>query len=207
MDHITLESIAVETYRRHGFAPDEPLCTFKLARKVLDHPHPITRPVALLGRYPAALYRDAEQCWRISLRKTVPDDETRFYIGHELAHHLLGKPHGAGADIERWCDYLGACLLAPRPAASRLRSFFGEDFRAIAEELGCTQTWAALRLGEVAGLPLATVGPQAVRVRGPEDWVWPEEQTIRAWASGRVGPGVTKVRITDRPKRCVLRAV
>lgn len=60
------------------------------------------------------------------------------------------------------------------------------------------------RLAEVLRTPLAAVGPLAVRVRGPEDWVWPDEPTLRRWAGGRAGRGVRKVRVTDRPARALL---
>src|SRR5690242_1092949 len=116
MDIFTLESIAISFYQRHKFDPSDPTSTFKLARAELG-PEAITRPPTLLGAYPASLYGDPARP-KIAIRRTVPRDEQQFYVGHELAHYLLGKPHGAGAEIEAACDYLGAALMAPRPAVA-----------------------------------------------------------------------------------------
>lgn len=201
MDHEVLESIAVSTYERHGFDPAAPVSTFKLARH-MHGPDCIVRPNTMLGPYPAAtIVVDARP--RFALRKTVPRDEEQFWIGHELAHDLLGQPHGLGSEIEGACDFLAACLIAPRPAVLALYRVFGWDLRGIAEEVVATQTWAALRLGETLREPLAAVSPIAVRVRGPDAWVWPSEPKIRQLAA-RPGPGLRKIRVTDRPKRAVL---
>lgn len=196
-----LESIAVETYERHHLDPAEPVSAFRLARAIAG-PDAVVRPPGLLGRYPAATMHVNGKP-RFALRKTVPLDEQQFYLAHELAHLLLGRPHGAGAEIEAACDYLGSCLMAPRAAVLALYRAFGLDLGAIADEVVATQTWAALRLGEALQIPIATVGPIAVRVRGPEEWVWPSEPELRRQAV-RPGPGLAKVRITDRPKRAVL---
>ncbi len=200
MDPYNLEALAVETYERHRLDPAEPVSTYKLARL---SGHRIVRPPKLLGRYPSTTFHDGEgQC--IAIRRTVPDDEAQWYVGHELAHLLLGKPHGAGAEIEAACDHLGAALMAPRPAVLALHRALGFDVSALATEVVATQTWAALRLGETLSIPLVTVGPIAVRVRGPESWAWPDEPQLRRWAAGRPGPGLRKVRVTDRPKRTIL---
>lgn len=203
MDLADLETIATSTYERHGFSPDRAVSTFKLARKIHGSDC-IVRPHTLLGAYPASTTH-LEGRPRFALRKTVPDDEAQFYIGHELAHDLLGLPHGKGAEIESACDYLAACLIAPRAAVVALYRAFGWDLRAIADEVVATQTWAALRLAETMREPLAAISPIAVRVRGPEEWVWPSEPEIRRMAR-RPGPGIKKIRVTDRPKRAVILA-
>lgn len=204
MDFIELEAIAVETYQRHGFDPAVPVSTFKIARAVLNDPEPVTRPPTLLG-FPSTVYRSGART-KIALRRSVPDDEALFYVGHELGHILLGKPQGGGAEIEGMCDYLGAALMAPRPAVMGLHRAFGWDLEAIGDVVCATQSWAALRLGETLRVPLAAVSPALVRVRGPEEHVWPEEETIRRWARGKPGPGLRKVAVTDRPRRIVLTA-
>jgi hypothetical protein len=207
MDLQTLEAIAVEFYRRHKLDPATPTSTFKLARRAY-HPQVITRPPTLLGRFPACAYVNHETGQQhIAIRRTVPDDEQQWYVGHELAHLVLGTKHGDGAEIEAACDYLGAALMAPRPAVLALYRSFGWNVSAIAREVTATQTWAGLRVAETMLMPLAAVSPIAVRVRGPEEWVWPDERTIRGWASGHIGPGLRKVRVTDRPKRSLLLAV
>lgn len=205
MDIIELESVATQFYQRFRLPPDEPVSTYKLARLRYGR-GTITRPPTLLGRFPSCAYL-LQGIQHIAVRRSVPDDEAQWYLGHELAHLELGKPHGAGAEVEANCDYLAACLMAPRSAVLALHRAFGWDLRGIAREVVATQTWAGLRLAEALLVPLAAVGP-SVRVRGPEEWVWPDEPTIRGWARGRSCPvGVKKIRVTDRPKRALLAAL
>lgn len=201
MDPYDLEALAVETYERNGFDPAEPVSTLRLARKIYG-PGVIVRNANLAGMRPAAVgWVNGKP--RIALQRTVPTDEIRFHTGHELAHLIRGVPHDDGAALERECDYLGAALSGPRPAIVAMRKAVGWDIRRIAKEAACTQTWAALRLAEADRIPLVTVGPHAVRVRGPDEYVWPDEQTLRRWVD-RPGPGVRKVRISDRTRRAVL---
>lgn len=205
MDLITLESLAVEEYRARGLDPAEPVSTLRLAR-LKFHPGVITRPPTFAARFPSCTGTDPRTGLRyIGLKRTIPRDEVQWYCGHELAHLILGVPHGKGAAIEAACDYLGACLMAPRPAVHALYRACGFDVSAIAKHVVATQTWAGLRLAEALLVPLAAVGP-TVRVRGPEEWAWPDEGTIRGWARGKAGPGLRKVRVTDRPGRMLLAA-
>ncbi len=201
MDAITLESLAEQFYRRHNLDPSEPTSTYTLARLELGDDG-VTRPPPYLTKYPASLYGPLG-ARQISLHRAVPANETQWRIGHELGHHILGRPHGAGEEIESACDYLGAALMAPRAAILGLYKNHGWDLDAIAGEVGATQTWAALRLAEVLELPLAAIGP-TIRYRGPEGFNWPDARTVRGWAAGMPGPGLAKVPITDRPKRAVL---
>lgn len=201
MDLPTLEGIAIELHRRHGFDPERPPSTMRLARAMFG-PGCIVRPPTMLGAAPSSTFVLAG-ARRICVRRTVPRDELAFYVAHELAHAELGQPHGAGAQIEAACDYLAAALIAPRPAVLALHRAFGWDLAAIAEEVVATQTWAALRLAEALLEPLAAVSPSLVRVRGPEEWVWPDEDTLRLWAR-RAGPGIRRIPVTDRPRRAVL---
>lgn len=203
MDHADLETLATSTYERHGFDPTAPLSAFRLARK-MHGPNAVTRPPVLLASYPASTYHVNGRP-RFAVRKTVPKDEAQFYLAHELAHDLIGTKHCHGDALEDACDYLGACLMAPRAAVLALYRAFGWDLAEIADEVLATQTWAALRLGETLRAPLAAISPALVRVRGPEEWVWPSEPEIRRMAS-RPGPGLTKIRVTDRPRRAVLLA-
>lgn len=203
MDTIELEALAVQTYEQHKFNPCEPESAFALARRI-HGPNCIRRVPGLLGSHPAAGYQlGVEQ--HFALRRTLLEEDANFYLAHELAHVLLGVKHGAGALIESRCDYLAACLMAPRPAVLALFRVFGWDLTEIADQVTATQTWAALRIAEVLREPVATVGPIAVRTRGPEEWVWPDEGALRRLAV-RARPGITKIRVTDRPRRVVLRA-
>lgn len=201
MDLHGLEAFAVETYERCGLDAAKPVSTFRIAR-LLFGPSVICRDATLVGPYPAASALVAGVP-RIAIRRTVPLDEQQFYVAHELGHLLL--PDQRSETIEAECDYFAAALMAPRPAVFSLHRAFGWNLRAIAEEVVGTQTWAALRLGEALRAPLAAVSPVTVRVRGPEDFAWPEETTIRRWAR-KPGPGLRKVAITDRPRRAVLLA-
>lgn len=206
MDLVSLEAMAVDFYQRHKLDPSEPTSTFKLAR--LEHgPATITRPPSIVGRFPSCAYRNiVTGTQHIGLRRTIPEDEQQWYVGHELAHLMLGRKHGESEEIEAACDYLGACLMAPRPAVVALYRSFGWNVSAIARTVVATQTWAGLRLAETMLVPVAAVSPALVRVRGPEEWNWPDERTIRGWASSQPGPGLRKVRVTDRPRRVLLAA-
>lgn len=54
--------------------------------------------------------------------------------------------------------------------------------------------------------PLAVVCPHRVYARGPEEWIWPDEGTIRQWArSSRNRSGIAVSRLSD-PRRSVIRA-
>lgn len=200
MDISSLESVAVDMYRRKGFDPSSPVSTLRLARS-LHGPSCIERPASLVGSYPASTWVLRGER-KISVRRRVPLDEVAFYVGHELAHAELGVPHGADGEVEAACNYLGAALMAPRPAVLALHRAFGWDLEEIAAEVVATQTWAALRLAEALIVPTAALSPQIVRVRGPEEWVWPDEATIRRWST-RPRPGVRKINVTDRPRRSV----
>jgi hypothetical protein len=152
---------------------------------------------------PAQMYRINGQP-RFAIKRSAPLEYQKFWLGHELGHYVFERAGYVGEDIESVCDAFGAAVMAPRPAVLRLHQQFGLDFRKIADAVRATQTWAALRIGEVLRRPLAAVSPGAVRVRGPEAWVWPDESTLRRWASGRSRPGLAKVRLTDQPRRVAL---
>ncbi len=186
MDPSDVEGEAVATYRRAGLDPERPASTFRIARALYGR-DVIVRPPSVIGA-PAAVGWVHDRP-RIMLRRTVPDAEAQFLVGHELGHLILETTD------EDACDLFGACLMAPRPAARALHRSFGWDLRRVADEVVATQTWAALRIAEATRTPLAAVTPQKVRVRGPEEWSWPSEPELRQL---RPGPGLRKVRITDR---------
>lgn len=206
MDLRDLESVADGAYADAGLD--------------IERPHVMRLAIALLGpgsirrgprpiHGPAALLRVGD-AWRIVLSRSLPQRYALFAIAHELGHWLIARhglvgAAGVGDDEERAADYLGGALLAPRRAFLAARRALGDDLSALAKTFSTTETGAALRLGEVLRLPLAVVAPQTVRVRGPEDWVWPDESTLRRWAR-RPAPGLRKTRLTDDPRRVVLDA-
>lgn len=196
---LELEGIAEAAYEEAGMDPERPHVP-RLARALLG-PEAIQRgPRPLEG--PAALVRVGKN-WRIVIARSLPPLYALFAVGHELGHWLLARHGFRGEDEERAADYLGGALLAPRQAYSAAHRAHGDDFPALAGALSMTETGAALRLGEVTGTPLAVVSPGRVRVRGPEDWAWPDEETLRRWAR-RPAPGLRKTTLTDDPRRVVL---
>jgi hypothetical protein len=202
MDLGELEALAIQLYEEVAIDPTEPPSMFRVARAWLGA-GAVERPHVMAGP-PAKAYRiDGRD--RIAVKASVPLEYASFYIGHELGHLLLRRAGYVGDDEEACADYLGAALMMPRPAVVATYKAEGFAPRALAELVGCTQTAAALRLGEAMRLPLAAVSPALVRVRGPEAFVWPDEGTIRSWAA-RARPGLMKVRLTDQPRRVALLA-
>ena len=201
MDQLELEGLAEGAYRDARLAPEQPHVP-RLARALLgpDALHRGPRPI----HGPAALIRVGD-AWRIVIARSLPPRYALFAIAHELGHWLLARHGYDGDDEERAADYIGGALLAPRRAFLDAHRALGADLPELAESFAVTETGAALRLGEVLGVPLAVVAPQTVRVRGPEEWIWPDEGTLRRWARGRA-PGLRKVRLTDDPRRVVLDA-
>lgn len=202
MDPGELEGIALALYNEIGEDPERPPSAFRLARAV-PGVGPVERPRNMIG--PAVTFQVAGKD-RIAVKASIPLEYAHFYVGHELGHILLRRNGLAcgGEREERAADYLGAALLMPRAAVRAVYRAEGFAPAALAEIIVCTQTAAVLRLGEVVGTPLAAISPALVRVRGPETWIWPDEVTIRRWASGRSRPGLAKVRLTDQPRRVAL---
>ncbi len=200
MDVATCEGLAIDLYKRTGFDPGEPTSPIRIARTwlgadAIQRGHVIGSP-ATVGRFAGR--------WRILVRPTVPIRYLAFFVGHELGHVLLSEAHYDEPDEEEAANRIGGALMAPLHAMRRLYRAHGLDLAGLADAVGSTQTWAALRIGEAIGTPLAAVSPATVRVRGPESFVWPEAGEIRRLASGRARPGLAKVRITDDRGRMAL---
>lgn len=187
-------------YERLGLPPEEPVDTFRLARKLLG-PEAIVRGTSIVGM-PAKLFVvNGERRIAVNRRLAIP--YAQFYVGHELGHVLCSEIGYVADDLEAVCDHLGAALMAPLPAVRAMLKIFGRDHEAIADEVGSTQTWAALRIAEFLAIPRAVVTPKKLYVRGPETWQWASEPEVRRLA--RVErPGVSKVRLTDDPRRVLI---
>lgn len=197
-----LEDLAVESYERAGLDPSRPTSSFKVAR-LLYGENAVIRPPEMMVSPAALITVDGER--RVAVKKGIPLRYARFFVGHELGHlelERIGYVGDKGASVEECCDYYAAALMAPRPATRALQRVFGFDLPSIAKAAGSTETWAALRVGEVMRQPIAVVAPR-VRVRGPEEWVWPDESTIRGWVR-RLPPGLAKARLRDDPRRVAL---
>lgn len=199
MDLGDVEGLVIATYERAGLDPCRPAKPARLVRAVLGE-DAIVR-IDLKGA-PAALFLQ-EGRPRIAVRSHVPAPYAAFYLLHELGHHQLRAAGYRGDEEERLADLFAACALAPRPAMAALYRAVGWDLEAMAAACTSTETWAALRIGEVLRIPLAAVSPRSVRVRGPEDWCWPAEDVIRRWAR-RAGPGMRRVAIGDGKGRSVV---
>lgn len=191
---------ASSIYERAGLDPDEPVAPSRLARAILGAdavrivPHGSFAQDGYLAR--------VHERWIICVRKGLSRERLRFVIAHELAEYTLRDV--IDERVEDACNAVAAALLAPRrPFLSRVRAV-GHDWAQLALPFGMTETSAALRAGEAEGLPLAVVA-KIVRTRGPDEFVWPAESTLRAWAR-RPPPGLAKATLRDDPKRVVLLA-
>lgn len=198
-----LEGIA-EAILREGRQEDDdaprlaPLVTSLLGAGAVEY-----APTSLPGD--AALVR-VHDTWRIYVKRKLPIERRAFAIAHEIAEWWLRvRENYDGEDVEHAANYVGAAIMAPRRAFARSLRAHGHDFAELAADFRTTETHIALREAELAHIPRAVVSPALVRVRGPESWIWPDEATVRRWA--RAGaPGITKVRLSDDPRRVVLDA-
>ncbi len=144
-------------------------------------------------------------CW--------PPQNPTFATAHVLGHWLLQR-HGYAvffsACFERDADYLAAALLAPKPAFLAAYAELGPDLPALAARFSMKEVGVALRMGEVLELPIAVISSpdrlrQRIRLRGPENWRWPDERTLLEWAEVPK-PGIVKIRFTDDPSAVMLDA-
>jgi hypothetical protein len=200
MDHADVEALAIAFYQRLGFEPDRPVDTFRLARKLLG-PSAIERGARLVGIPARTFLLRGERRIAVNRRLSIP--YAQFFVGHELGHVVLEEMGYVDEDVERVCDMFGAAVMAPRPAVQALLRAFGRDHAAIADEVGSTQTWAALRIAETLGMPRAIVTPQRVYARGPEEFVWGPEGEVRRLAR-TPRRGIVRAKLTDDPRRVVL---
>ena len=202
MDLASLEGLAVAFYTRHGLDPSQPVQTAKLARLELGD-GAVVRGVTLAGAHATTFFHEGRRC--IAVRRNLTDEYARFYIGHELGHLICEREGYRENDLEKVCDALGAMLMAPMPAVRAMVRIFGTtDFEEVADEVGSTETWAALRIAEALGIPRAILTPQRVYTRGPDEFVWGPEDSLRRLARGKIGPGITCIRLHDDPRRYVL---
>lgn len=201
MDQGALEGLAEGLYREAGLDPAEAASPVDLARSALgDEGVQVVPPGAL--RFTSAQLATIEGKRRIFVRRGDPAQMT-FAIAHELAHWALEREGYCEQDEEDAANYLGAALVATRSAFRRTLRAVGEDLGDLAEEFGSTESLCLLRLGETTGRPLALVRPGLVRVRGQLEFIWPAEETLRGWASGRAPAGVVKTRGIDGDHRRV----
>lgn len=194
-----LESIVEHGYRRAGIInDDECLLPGQLIRARFGQD-----AIVLVSNLPtkAAVVR-VNGAPVFAVRSSLSPIERRFCLGHEYAHVLCDEVGYRGDDIEAACDYIGAAIQTRSRVFRRAAKHVGANFKQLALDFGITETWAALRYGETADVPVAVVCPKRVRMRGPA-WVWGEAVSARGLVTTGV-PGVKKSRLTDDPKRVAL---
>jgi len=204
-DHVPLspaevETLAVDFYRRLGFDPAAPVDTFRLARKLLG-PGSIERGTSLVG-IPARTFV-LRGVRKIAVNRRISFPYQQHAVGHELGHIVLDELGYIDDNLESVCDLFGACVMAPRPAVAAMLRAFGPDHVAMADEVGSTQTLAALRIAETLGIPRAVVTPARIYARGPDEFVWGPEDELRKLAR-RARPGIVRAKLTDDPRRVVI---
>lgn len=193
-----LEREARRLYRLAGFRDDESATPAALVTGLLGPDSIRVVPESALLGGGGAIARVGDR-WRIYLRNGAPPPAARFTVLHELSHWALGQ----GASEED-CDALAAALLAPRGQFEEAIRATGSSYRKLADYFGCTETFAALRYGEVTDKPLVVVAPAHVRIRG-RAFTWPTEPELRQLAKSPRVKGLHKARLRDAPLRVALR--
>lgn len=190
------EWAAGDVYKRAGITDGEPRSPDVLARKLGIRVVPVANMVDL------GAIAETDRGWVMGYRASQPPASLRHTKAHELGH-WAARVNGL-EDTEANADLTAAAILMPPAAFRRRLRAVGIDPRQLALPFKVSETSAALRLGELERMPLALVAPATVRVRGPEEWVWPEEQTIRRWAR-EPHPGLVAVRLRDDRRRTLIR--
>ena len=96
----------------------------------------------------------------IWLAPRLPEVHRAHAIAHEIVEHEFPRQEH---DPEGFCDAVGAAVLAPRGAFASAARYVDEDLAKLAHAFRTTESCAALRLGEVLGVPCVLVS--RVRVR------------------------------------------
>jgi len=139
----------------------------------------------------------------IRVRRRLPPAREGFAVAHELAEWALAGH--LDEEAEASANLLAACLLMPRPAVLAAVSAIGRDLAALASAFVVTETAMALRLAEIDGTPTLVVSRSWAWVRG-EPFGWPESvEGARRLAKCTPPEGLTLERLTDDPRRVVIR--
>lgn len=192
-----IEGNAAYLYELAGADPDDPPGTPAIARAILG-PGCIRRVRPSDLKSFAALAR-VQGRWLIYVRRNLRPSGINFLVGHELAEWLYRETDDP--DVERACDALAAALVAPRRALLKIYRR-PDDLHDVADALVCSETCAALRIGEALDEPIAVVAPTHIHTR-PPDWRWPPESELRKASSL---PGVARVPFTGDRRRFALMA-
>lgn len=196
MPSIDVEAEALEILRSNQVDPDRPpwmkllaCCVLRRAANVREVP----------GLKPKARWCEDQDV--IEIRPGQSPRSQAYFIGHELGERHLALRGYSEEDREEVATSLGVALLLPRPALRRVVREHGRNLIILSRELDISQSIVLLRIGEVFGVALALVTPRRIRVRGEEGTIWPSEQEIRRYASGRAAGPFDREVITDAPNR------
>lgn len=187
MDRYTLEAIVDEIYGRAGADPCAVVRPSRLARAL----------GLLLVRVPGQRPRGLYDGHRIAVRAGLPRAIEEWTIGHELGHWA-----GLGQDDEASANYVGAALQMPRRAFLRALAERPDAWHELGPLFGATSTSAAIRAAELEDRALAVVTPGRVY---PRLIHLPDPEIRRLARDG--GPGLSRTRLEDDPRRIVLEAI
>lgn len=167
-DIVDVEADALALYRLKGFDPDEPPSMKELCWACIGS-HP--KRVRVVGESDITPVKGR---WSMRVHRMVLPERAAWLIGHELGewwYRTRGHAFSL-AELEARCDAFGAALVAPRPAFARAIKRIGHRVHILARRFRTTQAVALLRIGEVAGRPVAYEGTRA-RVERGDAFVWP----------------------------------
>lgn len=202
MEQLELEGITSALVRAGGQDTDEPPRLRSLTFSLLGEGS-IELVPGLRTEGESACVRGR---WRIFLRRSLPAWRRPFVLAHELVEWWLHvREHYDGHDVEHCANFGAAAVIVPRRAFRRAVTVYGRELPALAEAFGTSQTLMALREEEIDRIPRAVITPDLVRVRGPEEWAWPDERTLRTWGRRPI-PGLRKTVLTDAPRRVAIDA-
>lgn len=195
-----VEGDAALVLRTHGQDEGEPPRLLELVKRALGVGVQTVHAWSLPGDAALATVHGQR---RIYVRRGLPPERLRWAIAHELGHWALGLDSST-RENEDACDAFAAALLVPHGAFRSALKTAGSSYTKLARHFVTTESCAALRFGEVTGVPLALVAPARVRLRG-DGHAWPGEEALRSLAKEPRVPGVRKVRLRDDARRVALR--
>lgn len=187
-----LELFAERVRRLAGVNSEEIVDAAQLANRLIG-----PGSVVIVDRLACgARLRWVENGYRIELQEGLSD--INFACAHELAHWALRElEHYEGPDEERFANYVGAALVAPRALVRAAATFYGAKLESVEPMSGAlmiSQTAATLRLGEVLGDDRVVVTKSGNVLRSSEEAFPEPDRRIVAFArSKRARPGVVKV--------------
>lgn len=194
MDLADIEGDARDLLGMAGLDPDDVHTPREIAIGLTKQPPIIIPLVGLEGRV-----SDAGKGPVVLVSAKLAPERLRWRIGHELGHIYYRRIGHEEGDLEGRCDLIGAILVAPRQLVREARRLHGDRPKAIARELGVTQSVALLRLGEIGAVDGAALATRR-RVVARGDIVWPDGEQLRRVLRTGV-PGGRIVRITDEVGR------